>query len=227
MKKFSLILFSLALLIFFSSCSTSKILTSDVKPAEIKELHYFEPISYISLIESGNRAKFNDTLSRFSEQLLQKAVKKQEGKVPVKEVVSIEDTNIKNKIKQEISFMLLSSNSKKKMSKLKITPVIDSILEANGNRFGLITIGYGFTRVKGNYGNQIAKGVAMGILTLGMFYQVPIKSSSAVYVMIVDAKENNIAFFRKSFIQDNEPLDENNIMEQIRKLFDGYFWNND
>jgi hypothetical protein len=76
----------------------------------------------------------------------------------------------------------------------KIPPILDEILEANETRFGLINICAGFTRAKGNYGREIAKGAALGILTLGMYYQTTIKAYSTVYAMIVDSQEDNITF---------------------------------
>jgi hypothetical protein len=42
--------------------------------------------------------------------------------------------------------------------------------------------------------------------------------------MIVDSKENNVAFFRKSFRQDMEPLDQAVLAKQYKQIFDGYFW---
>jgi hypothetical protein len=144
--------------------------------------------------------------------------------IPVTGDISVSDTLIQNKIEKEIEFLCISADRQRSISNLKITPMLDSLLEKSGKRFGLITVTTGFTRTKGNYGGQVAKGAAMGLLTLGMYYQTPIKANSTVYAMIVDAKENNIAFFRKSFLQDKEPLDKNVLTKQIQKIFENYFW---
>jgi len=42
--------------------------------------------------------------------------------------------------------------------------------------------------------------------------------------MIVDSKEDNVAFYRKSFKQDLEPLDQEVLTNQYKKIFEGYFW---
>ena len=42
--------------------------------------------------------------------------------------------------------------------------------------------------------------------------------------MIIDAKENNIAFFKKSLLQDREPLDKEVLTKQIQNIFEDYFW---
>jgi hypothetical protein len=43
--------------------------------------------------------------------------------------------------------------------------------------------------------------------------------------MIVDSDKNNVAFYRKSFLQDGEPLDKSILAKQYSKIFEGYFWN--
>ena len=110
------------------------------------------------------------------------------------------------------------------VSHLQITPTLDKVLEANEARFGLITVATGFTRIKGNYGKEIVKGAALGLLTLGMYYQSPVKAYSTIYVMIADSKENNVAFFRKSYLQDKEPLDEAVLTKQFKDIFTDYFF---
>ena len=42
--------------------------------------------------------------------------------------------------------------------------------------------------------------------------------------MIVDAKENNVAFFNNSYLQDEEPIDSIVINKQVQRIFNGYFW---
>ena len=105
-----------------------------------------------------------------------------------------------------------------------MTPVIDSLLEANGKRFGLISMSTGFTRAKYNYGLQIVKGILVGILTMGMYVEVPVSANSSLSIMIVDAKENNVAFFNNSYLQDEEPIDSIVINKQVQRIFNGYFW---
>ena len=64
----------------------------------------------------------------------------------------------------------------------------------------------------------------MGLLTMGMYYQTPIKSNSTIYAVIVDNQEKNIAFYRKSILQDKEPTEKEVLVKQIQSLFEKYFW---
>ncbi len=222
MKTLKLCFLSLSILIF-ASCTTTKMLTSGVKPFEIKDLQKFETISYMSLIQKGNMGKHNDSVSNVSRTMFNEALSSFGDKIPLASEIKTDNLKLKKRIEKEIETLIITAKNQKKIDGLKLTPVIDSLLEANGKRFGLLTVTSGFTREKGNYGKQVAKGAAMGLLTLGMVYQTPIKSNSTIYAMIVDAKENNVAFYKKSFVE-GEPLDKNLLSKQIKKLFDGYFW---
>lgn len=210
-----------------SSCTTTKILTSDVKPTEVTDLKILEPFSYISMIKKGNRGQLDDSISFISRNIILKVLESYKGQLPVTSQIVLSDTAIVNSLEKEYELLLLTADRTKNIANLKITPTLDKILEANETRFGLLIVSTGFTRTKGNYGKQIAKGAAMGILTLGMYYQTPVKAYSTIYAMIADSKEDNVAFFRKSFLQDMEPLDESVVTKQFKKIFDGYFWTSD
>jgi hypothetical protein len=209
--------------LLFASCSTTKFLTSGVNPAEIRDLQKFETISYMSLIEKGSMSKQNDSVSNVSKAILDETLSSFEDKIPLSGNIKADNPGLQKKVRNEIETLILTADKQKQVDGLKLTPAIDSLLELNGKRFGLLTVTSGFTREKGNYGKQVAKGAAMGILTLGMVYQTPIKSNSTIYAMIVDAKDNSVVFYRKSMVE-GEPLNKDVLSKQINKLFEGYFW---
>jgi len=210
--------------IILSSCTATKLLTSNVQPTEVTNLKLLEPYSYISMIKKGNRGQLDDSISSISKQLNINVLKSFNGQIPITGDIILIDSTINKDLEKECENLILTAERNKSISNLKITPTLDKILEANDTRFGLIIICTGFTRLKGNYGKEIAKGVALGILTLGMYYQIPIKAYSTIYAMIVDSKEDNVAFYRKSFKQDLEPLDQEVLTNQYKKIFEGYFW---
>lgn len=222
MKKIKLFIFGAGIMLL-ASCTTTKMLTSAVSPDEIKDLQKFQTLAYITLIESGNKGKLNDTLSDKFAEIFTDALRTYKTRIPITGNIFISDTLIQMKIEKEIEFLCITADRQRSISNLKITPKLDSLLEKSGKRFGLITVATGLTRVKGNYGGQLAKGAAIGVLTLGMYNQTPIKASSTVYAMIVDSKDNNIAFYRKSYLQDKEPLDKDVLTKQIQKIFENYF----
>jgi hypothetical protein len=209
-------------LAFLTSCSP-RFLSSAVKPAEVQDLQKFETLSYISLIEKGNRGMVNDTISNTSKEVLHKVLASF-NKIPVTGQIIVSDPSVNEKLQLAIANLCISADRQRAIVNLTLPRILDSLLEEKGKRFGLLTITTGFTRTKRNYGGQMAKGVAMGVLTLGMFYQTPVKANSTIYAMIVDAQENNVAFFRKSALQDKEPLNEAVLKRQLQTLFENYFW---
>jgi len=176
------------------------------------------------MIKKGNRGGIDDSISSTSKQLLFKVLESYKGQLPLTGKIILSDTVINKTLEKEYEYLMLTADRTKSITNLKITPTLDKILEVNETRFGLIIICTGFTRVKGNYGKEIVKGAALGILTLGMYYQTPIKAYSNIYAMIADSREDNIAFYRKSFIQDKEPLNQTVLTGQFNKIFEGYFW---
>jgi hypothetical protein len=102
--------------------------------------------------------------------------------------------------------------------------VLDSILEARGKRFGLIVLADGFGRTTENYNKEVAKGVAVGVLTLGTVYTSPIKCGSTIHAMIVDAQNNDVAFYRVISDIGRHPLNDKVLKDQIFRMFNGYFY---
>ena len=209
--------------LFLGSCTATKPLTSAVQPREVSDIQKFETYSYITLVEKGNRGKLNDTISKKAKLVFDETLSEFKN-IPLTGSIMPTDTMMQKRIEREIEYLCVSADRQRSISSLQLTPVLDSLLDGGGKRFGLITVTTGFTRDKGNYGGQIAKGIGMGILTMGMYYQTPVKANSTIYCMIIDAKDNNVAFFRKSSLQDKEPLDKSVLSKQIRELFEGYFW---
>ena len=107
---------------------------------------------------------------------------------------------------------------------MPVPPRALAVLEANGYRFGMAVATYGFTRRDGNYGGQIAKGLGIGILSLGLYVPVPVKASSGVACAIIDAETGKTIFYKKSFQSEIEPLDIRYVSKHIDKIFGGYFY---
>lgn len=208
----------------FISCTVTKPLTSDVTPAEVTDLKLLEPYSYISMIKKGNQGELDDSISDISKQLNMDALKSYTGKIPLKGEIFLTDSTVNHQLEKEYEQLILTAEKNRDITHLRITPTLDKVLESNETRFGLVVVASGFTRVKGNYGKQVLKGAALGILTMGMYYQTPVKAYSTVYAMIVDAQKDNVAFFRKSFLQDQEPINPNVLSKQYEDIFEKYFW---
>ena len=226
MKRVKLFLW---VILLCTSCSTSKLLTSDVKPVEITKMLKIEPFSYISLIEKGNQGKLNDSISSITKVILDESLETFSEKLRLSsQEIKLTNSFEREELEEEIRILIMSADRNKNVQNIHITPFLDSLLSVNNERFGLVIVQSGFTRAKGNYGGQVAKSIGIGILTgvlTGMAYtQTPIKSNSTLYAMILDNQNKNIAFYNKSVLQDKEPTERENIIKQLNKVFEKYFW---
>lgn len=217
------IIFSLAGTIILNSCISSAPSASRIPTNEMNDIQKFETLSYIKLIDSGNSAYLNDSLSKKSKINFHESLSSFSN-IPITGNITTNDTSLRKEIRKEIKYLCYSAEKKHSYAHMKLTPLLDSLLELSGKRYGLLTITTGFTRAKDNYERQISKRSTLAVITLGSYYQTPIKASSTIYAMIIDAKDNNVAFFRKLTFEDKEPLDENSISRQIQLVFKEFFW---
>ena len=228
MKRFSLCLLIVASISLFS-CTTTKPLISSVDVSQISELALLEPIAYISLIEQGNRAELNDSLSYESTILISDLIRNVTG-MPFVESVIPDDEVTRRMLNSELEvyFTALENTKPKKRHEIEVPPTIITVLKANGYRFGLAVISEGFTRKKGNYGGQVAQSIAIGVATAilsgGMVaaYPIPVKSRSNISCIIIDAQTESAIFYNRQFKQDADPLEESHVLKQLNTIFKDY-----
>ncbi|MDV3752749.1 hypothetical protein [Elizabethkingia anophelis] len=220
MKKNFILLVALVLL---NSCAASLLTDKSVKPSEIKNMVNFEPISFIHLIEKGNKTKINDSLSMVSTQILNSIIVSNTNPKVEKNIV-IDNPEAKLRIQSDILKTMSEIIKTKKIDQIKTTPLMDSIVKNGNQRYALCLITSGFERRKGNYGNQVAKGIGIGLLTLGMYTTVPIKSNTSLYAMIYDAERSHVVFYNHIPLIEKSPTDKKNLDKLYHELFEGYFY---
>jgi hypothetical protein len=206
----------------FNVSAKYKPLKSDVKPEEIKSLLFFDPMATIKYIETGNEAVYNDSMSAISERILLKVLLGYRQELHLSTCISLEDTILGRKVVNEVQSVLQSVNKFGNLYCLQHTPVIDSILDSRGRRFGLCMISLGFTRVKGNYAKAKAKGYARYFLSNGWEDENPVPMNSSVVAIIFDAQKHEVAFFGASG-KPESPLKEELVHQRFREAFKGYF----
>lgn len=206
--------------LFLSSCLATKPFNPNIKPQDISDVLKFETLSSVTYIEQGNKSIINDSLSKKSKEYFDEVLISG-GYVPLTGMVNSKDSILKKRIESEVRKLFVNANFDRRIAELKLTPILDSVLEGNGKRFGLLAMTTGFTRRQGNYGGQVVKGAAVGILTLGMVVPSPVKANSSVAVMIIDAKQNSVSFYKTLTLSDVEPLDKDILRYQLNGLFYG------
>lgn len=188
---------------FLDSCSTTDLLTSDVTSTDVIDLQYFEPVPDVTLIYDENTKILSDSLSDVSKQLLNEIVQEFKDKISLTGSIIVTNNTLKQRFDKDVEKLVMTANDIKhsSISSIRITPLIDSLLESNNKRFGLITVESGYIKTDPYYAKQIFAGAFLNIISWFIFagstyppYYHPNKGYSELYVMIVDAGEGNIAF---------------------------------
>lgn len=213
--------FSFAILLF-TSCGTNRQLTSNRKPADINKLTILKPLTNIQLIERGNSGSYSqydsdkvrDNILDLLNQHLPQHVQKTNIKM---------DTVDNLLFQKEMYDLAAVVEHNQQIKDLVLSDKMLSLLGKYDQDYVMGVVSFGFTRVKGNYGKQIAKGMVVGILSLGLYTPIPIKSSSTLICFIVDRKNKNIAFYRKNTGQDKDPTDIKVLEKQINGMLNQYF----
>ena len=219
-KTFLIIIASVIFGGFFASCSANRGFVSSLTRADIRQVQQFEPLNYVGIIEKGNKITYSDSLTTVAQGLFETALSK-DRTLPVTGTIIIEDSLINNKVQYEIYMLMNYVENNIRVKDIPIPPVIDSILEARNERFGLLAYNWGFTRTGSNYAGQIAKGIAIGILTMGSFYTVPYKDMTRNGLIIVDAKNHNLAYVATA-ARESSPLEAKTYQKQLKDLLKKY-----
>ena len=204
----------------FASCSANRGFVSSLTRADIRQVQQFEPLNYVGIIEKGNNITYSDSLTKVAKTLFEKELAWSRT-LPVKGNIVIEDSIVNNRVQYEIYMLMNYLENNVKAKDIPIPPVIDSILEARNERFGLLAYNWGFTRTGGNYAGQIGKGVLIGVLTMGTVYTVPYKDMSTCGLVIVDSKYNNLAYVATANRESN-PLKAETYQKQMEDLLKKY-----
>ncbi|MCO4303960.1 hypothetical protein [Riemerella anatipestifer] len=223
MSKLAKILKGLLALLVLNSCASMMLNDKSIQPSEISNLGNFETISMIRLIKKGNQSEPSDSLSNLSSKIMDSIIwNSSSPKITTK--FNLTDEKLRQRVEDDILKTMLRIRDTRKLDHIKTTPVMDSIVKAQNQRFALCVVNTGFDRRKGNYGNQIAKGIGIGILTMGMYTPVPIKANTAVYAMIFDAEKSTVVFYNTIPFVEKSPTDRKNLSQIYSKLFEGFFY---
>ena len=225
--KFSIRAFCLSFVCWvFASCAARQGFVSSVTRSDIDRVQRFDIISEIGFIEKGNQIVFDDSLAMVAAEIFD-SVLFDDSVLPVSGFAFIEDEATYTKVQNEVFLLMDRIFQNARPKDLVIPPTIDSILEANNERFGLLVYDWGFVRDRCNFAGQVVKSIAgsllVGILTMGTVYysNVPIKEMTRCGIIIVDSQNNNLAFVAKAERELNplEPKTYNKLKKVLMRRF--------
>ncbi len=216
-------LFAISLL-GFVSCRPAALTANYITPTMIKDMALLPSPSQISLIEKGNKAVVDAKLTQLARKNMVSLTKTpaiQKWLHLSADTLQIATALYKRLYQQQ--FELIDTIVRTQNIKgLPIPPLIDSILEVNHKRFGLIYFQTGFTRSEANRAAKLGETIGIGLLSLGTVIPVSTSAASTMYCVIVDAETNSAVYYDLSWQKDREPFDPDVLKKHLRMIFTGF-----
>ena len=202
-----------------SSCAVSSgIVRTGFQPRTIQEMPFASPVAQVATIQRGNQPKFNLEASAESVRLMRKLLVSYQSELHLGGELMIPDS-LQQQAKQEIYQAVNGIEKRQRLDTGAQLPVLDYLLTGRNQRYVLVAATQGFTRLEGNYGNQLAKTIGVGLLTMGMMVPVAVKAKSNICLFIYDKEQKNIVYYNHTPPPaEREPLDEAVLEKQLRTM---------
>ncbi len=207
--------------LLLSGCNRTYLINNAVKSSEIKSFAYFEPLASVSYIAQKNQAIHSDSLSKVARTVLDSVIQINPVFKSGNKIILADDAH-QHAINEELKLLFNKLLTSKKIEGIKIPPAVDSAMKSNGQRFAFATAVTGFDRRAGNYAGQIAKGIGVGILTLGMYTPVPYKSIISLYGMILDRETGEAIFSNRTLPYEKSPTNKKIVEKKYKALLKPY-----
>jgi hypothetical protein len=118
-----------------------------------------------------------------------------------------------------------SIDREKSLDNFQIDRELQDVLKTAPNDYVIVGSLTGFSRSGGSLALGIAKGVLMGILTLGMFYTVPVGSNANINLAVIDKTKMKVIYFDRKEVEDS-PREYEVIRSLEKKIFKNYIARN-
>ena len=214
------ILLAVMLVLALSSCTAKKGFISKLPKQEIADVQRFAVVSDIFALDKNDNGFRSDSLSALSMKCIDAYLNKQEN-IEIKGRIEINDTLAQRKVNDEIRQLADIAFDNKEIVLIPIPRTIDSLLETQGKRFGLLVYATGFERYESNFWKAMSQAIIMmrGGATLNPYYD----RLSMIALMIVDADKNNIAFYNNSTLRDEWPSRQYCVDRHFMELYYRYW----
>jgi len=216
MKK---VLFFVLVLMSLISCTAKKGFVTNLPKQEIEDVQRFPVLSNIFALDKNDYGFRSDSLSTLSTQYIDSYLDKQNN-IDITGRIEINDTVVQRKINEEIRNLADRAYDNEAIAIIPIPLTIDSILEAQGKRFGLLIYAAGYERYEVNWQKTYRRfaSAARGLPDFDHYYDF----WSSIALIIVDADKNNIAFYNDSKFE-GKPSRQYNIDRQFMELYYRYW----
>ena len=204
------------------ACQPAKFVAEGASPERVRDLALLPPAAFVSYVERGNQMTHSDSLSAITDSLFL-AVTDRARHLPIDTTLAF-DSLTRLRMLPELEAIMQRAALQKNRGEIGLPPVLDSLIESAGRRYGLALIGSGFGRRRGNYAGQSAKALGVGLLTLGMYVPVPYKSGLTVFAFVLDAEADRVVFVGRTGQLEKDPTTEEAVERQVVESMRGFYY---
>ena len=217
----------IAAVVSLTSCSTALFSSGfSTEVAATEGLAMLDPVSAIFYLDEKNKESFSDSLSQASEALMEQLAYGLpldfHARIPLNE----------DQREEAVAFLRYAEDGpRSRIQELPIPGVLDSLMEANGERYALFLFTEGMMRDRRGYAKEVAgeivgavvAGVLSAVLGGGGVYAAGGAAIAATHIhaAVLDSQLNRVVFFNRDLRQDENirPLDAEAVNRQLRRLF--------
>lgn len=231
MKK---LLLSVVAIIMLCACSATRYVAADAPVVD--GITLIKPFSYIQYVDTEGSV-YDSLRSDVNQNLLNSAIRA--TSLPITDSVCVE--GLPNQKSLDESLFALTLVNPRELQDLRIDPVMDSLLEARGTRYGLMVFSDGFVKDNKQYGREFTKALVGGLVgglagaaiggavsaasggvwSAGYNSVVIIgaKYGTVVYAMVVDSQTDRVVYFNKVGPAEKNPENPATVTWVVERLF--------
>ena len=204
----------LALSVAMTSCSPARFVRSSYVSAEMTDIALIEPLAYVetydhlATLTRGLETDFNDSLSVAVKADLRQSITNSADLVSINGYIPLE-LDVANTL---FDYVLTVAPNKELKANLNIPQSVGDLIRASGHRFALVVSVDGVAAANKKVGARnvarqtaAAVGAATAAALMGFTvygYGVPAQSKTDMCIMVLDAENDNIAYFDRIEVSD-------------------------
>lgn len=193
-----------------ASCCVSAGFGPDKGPgfrlADVQAMVFLPPVGVVRTISQGNAAVYSPAASADASDALRQALLRHDEKLRLVGPLAVPDTALQQAVARlTLGAATVLERSRKRPLAMP-APWLDTLLAARKHRYCLLSYVAGYTRTASNYRGQLAKGLGVGVLSLGLLTPVVAQNSTRVGVFIYDAQTQAVVYYKASWPVEKDPL---------------------
>jgi hypothetical protein len=200
-----------------ASCTANSIVRNGFRVPVAHDLAYVSPVTTVAIVHYSSPAVANKEATLESERLLRLALVQHRAELRLRNEVEIPDSLLLQ-ARREVYDAVLGIEQHWQLAGSANLPVLDYLLSQQSQRYALLTVASGFTRIPKQ--NVI---LASGSRRIGAY---PFNAGpsgqiakSNIFLLVYDRKQKAIVYYRRTpLISEREPLDPPSLEKQFAKL---------